>query len=317
MTDIRKILARPWLAALVAGLGLARLSAPAPAQGQQARDDLLVAVDWLADHLDDPELVLLHVGREDEYGQGHIPGARFVGQDDLAAPEDHEGMTGLNLQMPEPAALESVLEGLGISDDSRIVVYYGDDWVSSSTRILLTLDWIGLGDRVSLLDGGMQLWKARGHEVTGDPPPPARRGSLTPRVRRELIVSAEWVRDRLDDDAFRVIDARAPVHYDGIQATNLHREPVRKGHIPGAVNVPFNQLWNDELRLRPPDELTRIFEEAGLRPGQTVVGYCHLGQYATAMLFGARTLGYDVRLYDGSFQEWGSREELPVAGPGG
>jgi thiosulfate/3-mercaptopyruvate sulfurtransferase len=310
MTDrtIASIRTGPLLVLLVTGLVAWPVATPA----QQARDDLLVTVDWLADHLDDGGLVLLHVGQED-----HIPGARFVHQDQLAAPEDHEGMTGLNLQMPDPASLESVLEGLGISDDSRIVVYYGDDWVSSSTRILLTLDWIGLGGQIALLDGGMGLWKARGHEVTAEPPPPARQGSLTPRVRESLIVSAEWVRDHLDDDAYRVVDARAPVHYDGIQATNLHREPVRKGHIPGAVNVPFNQLWDDSLRLRPADELTRIFEDAGLRAGQTVVGYCHLGQYATAMIFGARTLGYDVRLYDGSFQEWGSREELPIEGPEG
>jgi thiosulfate/3-mercaptopyruvate sulfurtransferase len=314
MTDRTQALVRPLL---VLAFGGGWLCTPVAAPAQQARTELLVTVDWLADRLDDPNLVLLHVGQEEQYEQEHIPGARFVHQNELAAPEDHEGMTGLNLQMPDPTALESVLEGLGIGDDSKIVVYYGDNWVSSSTRILLTLDWIGLGDRVSLLDGGMGLWKAGGHQVTAEPPPAARRGSLAPRVREDLVVSAEWVRDHLDDEAYRVIDARAPVHYDGIQATNLHREPVRKGHIPGAANVPFNQLWDDSLRLRPADELVRIFQDAGLRPGQTVVGYCHLGQYATAMLFGARTLGYDVRLYDGSFQEWGSREELPIEGPEG
>lgn len=306
----------PRLAALATALAMMAMVPASTAAQQQTRADLLVTADWLAEHLTDSELVLLHVGQQAEYEAEHIPGARYISLSEIAAPEDHDAGTGLSLQMPEPEALAGTLEGLGIRDDSRIVVYYGTDWVSPATRVLLTLDWIGLGARASLLDGGMQRWKAAGHPVTAEKPAPGR-GAVTPRVRDDLIVNAEWVRERLDDPAFRIVDARAPVHYDGIQPTYLHREPVRKGRIPGAVSVPFNQLWDDELRLKPEPELRAIFEAAGVEPGQTVVGYCHLGQFATAMLLGARTLGYDVRLYDGSFQEWGSREELPVEGPEG
>lgn len=308
---------RPWTCSLLLATALALTAVmAAPGAAQQTRNDLIVSVDWLAEHIDDENLVLLHVGQEEDYAAEHIRGARYVNLDDISAPEDHEGGTGLSLQMPEPQTLARTLEALGIGDDSRVVVYPGTDWVTASTRVLLTLDWIGLGSRSSLLDGGMQRWKDAGHGVTAEVSTPEPE-SLTPRVREDLIVSAEWVRDHLEDDRFRIIDARAPVHYDGIQPTYLHREPVRKGHIPGAANVPFNELWNDALLLKPEAELRAIFEAAGLRPGQTVVGYCHLGQYATAMLLGARTLGYDVRLYDGSFQEWGSREDLPVEGPEG
>ncbi|MFW5946859.1 MAG: sulfurtransferase [Gemmatimonadota bacterium] len=287
-----------------------------PAAAQQARDDLLVSVDWLADRMNDPDLVLLHVGREEDYAAEHIPGARYVNLDHISAPEDHEAGIGLSLEMPEPEVLARFLEGLGISDDSRIVVYPATDWVSASTRVLLTLDWIGLGDRASLLDGGMLRWKEAGHPVTADVVAPAP-GQVTPRVRDGLIVTADWVNQHRADPAYAIVDARSPSYFDGLQATNLHRQPVRKGHIPGAVNIPFNELWADDLTLKPEAELRAIFEDAGVRPGQTVVGYCHLGQFATAMLLGARTLGYDVRLYDGSFQEWGSRERLPVEGPDG
>lgn len=288
----------------------------APALAQQTRSDLVVSVDWLAERVDDPNLVLLHVGQEEEFAAEHIRGAQYIRLDDISAPEDHDAGTGLSLEMPEPRRLVEVLEALGIGDGSRVIVYPGTDWVSASARVLLTLDWIGLGSRSSLLDGGMQRWKDAGHPVTAEVSTPAP-GSLTPGVRPDLIVTAEWVHDRLDDDGYRIIDARAPVHYDGIQPTYLHREPVRRGHIPGAANVPFNELWDDALLLKPEPELRAIFEAAGVRPGQTVVGYCHLGQFATAMLLGARTLGYDVRLYDGSFQDWGSRDDLPVDGPGG
>lgn len=305
----------PWTCTLLA-MGLASALSTLPAAAQLARSDLVVSVDWLAQHIDDPNLVLLHVGQEEDFAAEHIRGAQYVGLDDISAPEDHEAGTGLSLQMPDPQALAKTLEGLGISDDSRVIVYPGTDWVSASARVLLTLDWIGLGSSASLLDGGMQRWKDAGHPVTAEVSTPAR-GSLTPRLRQDLIVDAAWVHDRLEDDRYRIIDARAPVHYDGIQPTYLHRQPVRKGHIPGAANVPFNELWDDQLLLKPEAELRAIFEAAGVRSGQTVVGYCHLGQFATAMLLGARTLGYDVRLYDGSFQEWGSQDELPVDGPDG
>jgi thiosulfate/3-mercaptopyruvate sulfurtransferase len=276
-----------------------------------------VSPDWLDQHLGNPNLILLHVGREEEYAAEHIPGALFVHIDSLSAPEDHEAGTGLSLQMPEPTVLARALEGLGIDDDSRIVVYWGNDWVTPATRVILTLDWIGLGERSSILDGGMQLWKAEGHSTTAQVTPVPPRGTITPRVRNDLIVTAEWVRDHLDADGYRIIDARAPVHYDGIQPTYLHREPVRKGHIPGAANLPYNQIVDDQLRIRPNEELAALFQAAGVEAGDTVVGYCHLGQFATLMLFGARTLGFPVKLYDGSFQEWGSREDLPVEGPGG
>lgn len=303
-------------AALLATALLAGLALAPPAAAQQPRADVVVSVDWLAEHRDDPDLVLLHVGPEDAYAAEHIPGAHYVSLEAISVPEDHEAGAGLSLQMPAPETLAGTLEGWGIRDDSRIVVYPATDWVSAATRVLMTLDWIGLGDRASLLDGGMQRWKAAGHPVTDEVTRPAR-GSVTPRVRDDLIVTAEWVFEHLEDDAVRIVDARAPVHYDGIQPTYLHRQPVRKGHIPGAVNIPFNTLWDDQLRLKSEAELRAIFTEAGVEPGRTVVGYCHLGQFATAMLLGARALGYDVRLYDGSFQEWGSRDELPVANPSG
>ena len=310
MTTIRRSAAA---AAPLAALLMAVALPPADASAQGSP---LVTVEWLAANIDDPDLVLLHVGQEEDYAAEHIPGAVHVSLTDLSAPEDHDAGLGLSLEMPEPEALAATLEALGISDGSRVVVYYGTNWVSPSTRVLLTLDWIGLGDRAHLLDGGMPAWAAAGHAVTDATPTP-RRGSLTPRVREGLIVTAGWVDARRTDPRYAVVDARAPVHYDGVQATSLHREPVRKGRIPGAVNIPYNQLWDDDLMLKPVEEVRAIFEEAGVRPGQTVVGYCHLGQFATAMLLGARILGYDVVLYDGSFQEWGSREEFPVEAPDG
>jgi thiosulfate/3-mercaptopyruvate sulfurtransferase len=298
------------------GVVLALAVAAGAGTAQSPRDRLITDIDWLAAHLDDPNLVLLHVGDEEGYAAAHIPGARHITLSEISAPENHEAGEGLSLQLPEPAALERTLEGLGVGDDSRVVVYWGEDWVTPSARVVFTLDWIGLGDRTSILAGGMPAWTAAGHPVTDAPPGPPRAVDLTPRPRPDLVVDADWVEAHLDADGYRIIDARAPVHYDGIQPTYLHRQPVRKGHIPGAANIPMSSFVDDSLQLRPAAELRQLFADAGVEPGDTIVGYCHLGQFATLLLFSARTLGYPVKLYDGSFQDWGSQENRPVELPG-
>jgi thiosulfate/3-mercaptopyruvate sulfurtransferase len=289
--------------ALLAVLTTSAAVADAPAQSP--RDRLLVQPSWLAAHLDDPNLVLLHVGEADVYARAHIPGARFVRLHDLSTPHrDGERM----LQMLPPEQLRERLQALGISNDSRIVVYYNDDHVSPATRIVFTLAYAGLGDRTSLLDGGMDGWKAAGQRVT-DVVPPARRGTLAAlRPQSDLIVDAEWVRRNASAPRVALVDGRAAVFYDGVQAGS----GGRAGHIPGARSIPFTEIVDESLRVKSPAELAALFQRAGVRPGDTVVGYCHIGQQATAVLFAARTLGYDVKLYDGSFEDWDARTDLPV-----
>jgi thiosulfate/3-mercaptopyruvate sulfurtransferase len=126
------------------------------AAAQSPRDQLLVTPAWLAAHIKDPNLVLLHVGDRAEYGLRHIPGARFVALSDLSISGGDAG--GLNLQMPTPGSLRDRLVALGVSDTSRVVVYYATSQITQATRIVLTLDYAGLGDKSSLLDGGMGAW---------------------------------------------------------------------------------------------------------------------------------------------------------------
>jgi thiosulfate/3-mercaptopyruvate sulfurtransferase len=190
-------------------------------------------------------------------------------------------------------------------------VYYGKDWVSPSTRIIFTLDYAGL-DNVSLLDGGMGAWVKDGHEVT-TVVPSARTGTLPPLNVRPVVVDAEFVRSHTTAPGFDVIDGRAAVFYDGVQEGGP-RDHRAKGHIAGAHSVPFESVFSDDLKLKSPDELTALFAKAGVKPGDTVIGYCHIGQQATAMLFAARTLGHPVLLYDGSFEDW-ARRGYPVENP--
>jgi Rhodanese-related sulfurtransferase len=285
------------------------VAAAGTAQAQRnPRAELTVSPAWLAQHLHDPDLVLLHVGDRGEYDKAHIAGARYVGQRDVSVSSmDHE--KGLMLELPTPDSLRTQLAALGISDRSRVVVYYGNDWVSPATRILFTLDHAGFGERSALLDGGMNAWKDAGLPVTAEVPP-ARVGQLSPLKVKPVVVSIDYVARRLGSPSLHLIDGRAAVFYDGIEEGNN-----RKGHVPGARNIPFTEVTDDKLRLKSAAELTKLFSDAGVGPKDTVVAYCHIGQQATAVLFAARTLGHPVLLFDGSFQEWGRRTDLPVENP--
>ena len=186
------------------------------------------------------------------------------------------------------------LEALGISNDSRVVVYFADDWASPATRVVFTLDAAGLGARAALLDGGMPAWLRAGHPVS-EVVPPARTGKLAKLVMRPLVVDAPTVLSRLGKPGFAVVDARDTAFYDGTQTGGMHGRPHRTGHIAGAVSIPYDSVFDDQLVLRAPDDLAARFTRAGVKPGDTVIGYCHIGQQATAMLFAARLLGHPAR----------------------
>lgn len=270
-----------------------------------ARAALLVTPRWVQEHLKDPKLVLLHVGTKPEYDEKHLPGALFVQLQDIAAPRDTSA-NARALELPSVEELRKGLERFGISDDSRIIVYYGNDWVSPSTRVVLTLEYAGLGTATSVLDGGMPAWTAEGFATTKDVPSP-RSGKLSALRTKPVTVTGEWVRDNATKPGYALIDARSASFYDGVQeggTQTIHR----KGHIPGAHSIPFDFVWTDKNQLKSQAELSDIFAKAGVKPGDTVVGYCHVGQQATAMLFAARALGHKVLLYDGSFEDWAIRD---------
>lgn len=309
------VMARTRAAALFA-LALTLATA---AQAASDRDRLVVSSDWLAAHLHDPGLVLLHVGDRAEYDAAHLPGARFVALRDVSAvPAAPDDPAALRLEMLPAEELRRRLEALGIADDSRIVVYFGKDWVSPATRLLFTLDYAGLGANAALLDGGQPAWVRDGRAVTTAAVAPAA-GRLSPLRPRDAIVDAKFVREHRGSPGFAVVDARDADYWSGVETGGSPEHPHRTGHIAAARSVPFDSTTTDDLHLRPAKELEALFSAAGVAPGDTIIAYCHIGQQATAVLFAARTLGREVRLYDGSFEEWSRlpAAEYPVEKPAG
>jgi thiosulfate/3-mercaptopyruvate sulfurtransferase len=278
-----------------------------PAAAAAQREQMLVGSNWLAAHLRDRNLVLLHVGDSAEYREKHIPGARFVRLQDVSVSDYSD--TGLVLEMPAAESLRGRLAALGISDNSRVVVYYGKDWVSPAARVVFTLDYAGLGARASLLDGGMPAWVRDGHAVTADVPA-ARSGKLSALRIKPIVVTAAYVKHHIGARGVSIVDGRDASFYDGVPHDMRGGQPQRLGHIAGAKSVPFTEIAYDNLMLKSPGDLAALFAKAGVQPGDTVIGYCHIGQQATAMLFAARSLGHPVLLFDGSFQEW---SRLPAA----
>jgi len=289
---------------LFAAFSVAVFTTPALAQSTPS---LLVTPAQLNAELRDPRLVLLYVGPKEDYDAGHIAGARFVDQRDVAQ-ERREG--ALSLELPDEADLRQRLEKLGISDNSKVVVVFGADWMSPSTRVVWTLQTAGLGSQTRLLDGGTRAWKRAGLPLTTAVPAAATPGHLTLAADRSIVVDYRWVQARGKSPGIRLIDGRAPMFYEG-PGMEMQGRRHEAGHISGAKNLPFNSLGDDSLLFLPVDELRRRFAAVGVQPGDTVAAYCHIGQQATVVLFSARLLGHPIRLYDGSMNDWETRK-LPL-----
>lgn len=293
------ILARATVLLFVAALAACvegRAALPARGAGTAAAS-MLVSVDWLASHVSDPDVVILHVlgrGADDgEYRRGHIAGARPLTYSSITVDDDDN--------LPPVERLEEVMRSVGVSNDSRVVLY-GRDPISTA-RAWVTLDYLGFGGRASVLDGGLAAWTTAGRPVTADTPRYAR-GRFTARPQRHRIVDGEWVRSRLNGNAIALVDTRSEEEYnstgDGMHAA---------GHLPGARLLLWRTLLEsrDNPTLRDSTELLRLFEAAGAARGDTVVTYCMVGYRASLTYFVARMLGYETRLYDGSWHDWSAR----------
>lgn len=282
------------LARHVAVAALLLCTAISYSQQPKGRPDLLVSTQWLAAHLNDPKLVIIHIGNPDAYKNEHIPGARLADRN----------FVDKGTELPPIDKLKGVLEGMGISDDSRVVVYT-PDWGPQATRLIFTLNYVGF-DNAALLDGGFDKWLEEKRPTSPEVPPPAK-GTLTVHTHPEIVATLEDVKQ---------VTTGATPNTLILDARPLRR--YRQGHLPGAV--PF--FWENNLKeaealsqvLKSPDELRRMYVAAGARPGTKLVSYCEVGWQASYAYFIGRYLGYDARMYDGSYDEWSTQKQPSIRG---
>jgi len=293
--------------AVTAGLAVVTVlgaAAIARVQAAPARDSMVVTTEWVAQHLKDADLVLLHVGEKQDYDAAHLPGAQFLPREAFGI---RDAESNLTLQLPPLPALVERLGALGVSDTTRVVLYFGTDWVTPTARAYVTFDYLGLGDRTSIMDGGLPAWRAEHRPVTADVVPP-RAGRFTPRPRADIVADLSYVQSHLREPGTVVVDSRTPEFFAGEKPGSM----PRAGRIPGARNIPFSSLVADDNKLKDAASLRAIFAEQGAVEGKSLITYCHIGQQASLGYFVAKYLGFPVRLYDGSFEEWSRHAELPV-----
>jgi len=272
--------------------------------------DPLVTTDWLAVRLGDPgvrvvDATLPLVGQaghgRDSYVAGHIPGAVFFDINAIADPD-----TDLPHMLPSPAAFAEAAGGLGLSRDATIVVYDAHG-IYSAPRVWWTLRTMGY-EQVFVLDGGLRKWRAEGRPVETEAQAPAP-VAVAPAFLPELVFDLTRVTEALGYNKAEVVDARSAGRFRG--ETPEPRASLRSGHMPGALNLPFDQIVNADGTLKSADELKAAFAHVDLtRP---IVTTCGSGVTASVLALALARLGrFDVAVYDGSWTEWGGRTDTAV-----
>lgn len=277
----------------------------------------LVDCRWLSERLGtegivvvDASFYLPNQGRnaKAEYLSTHIPGASFFDIDEIA-----DRSSGLPHMLPSPEQFSRAVGAMGVDNDTWVIAYDHNAFMASA-RAWWTFRTFG-HDRVSVLDGGLARWLQEGYPA--DAATPDRRArEFKADFRPELVRDIDRMRALLDRRDVRVLDARSPGRYAGIEPEP--RAGVRSGHMPGARNLSYRNLVDETThRLKSPETLAELYRLAGVTPGQPVVTTCGTGVTAAILALGLYILGDEtVAVYDGSWTEWGGRTDTPaILGP--
>ena len=283
----------------------------------QAPQDSLVSTDWLADHLQAPDVrvvdATLSLPNEDwdaraRFEESHIPGAVFFDIDEIA-----DSGSGLPHMLPPAEKFSSRVRRLGLGDGTRIVVY-DQQGLRSAARVWWSFRVFGHDD-VAVLDGGLPKWRAEGRALEDGPARPAER-HFSARMNTLMVRDKEQILANIASQREQLLDARSRGRFQG---TETEIWPGRRGgHVPGSLNLPFNELLTEDGVLQPPEALRSRFEAAGIDMTRPVITTCGSGITAAVLALGLHLAGHkEVAVYDGSWAEWGQPGDTPVeVGPG-
>ncbi len=289
-------------------LFLAAFLMMAPSTVKAQTTTILIDSDELKEKMKNKNLLIFQVGNEKKYKKEHIPGAVLLNPSEFTYDDDVKVF-----DLPSVENLKNLLESKGVSSASEVVIYAGD-YIPTMTRFYFTLNYLGLGDKTYILDGGLAAWKAAGGVVTNKIPTP-RKAVFNVQPNKILVADKAYVQSVIDHKTTMIIDCRASVYYQGIDVNMMHGG--RKGHIKSAKTIPYTSLWEESggiSKFKSLKDITAIFKAQGLKKDQDIVLYCHIGLQLTVVYTAARMLGYEnIKVYDASFHEWGADASLPVS----
>jgi len=273
----------------------------------------LVSTEWLSQHMSAPDIRIVDAswympaeGRNPkaEFEKCHIPGAVFFDIDEIADTDNP-----LPHMIPSPEKFSSRMRKLGLGDGNRIVVYDGSG-IRSAARAWWMIRLFGHND-VAILDGGLPKWQEEERPISDFPDRPGEK-HFTSRVNSLMVRDKEQVRRNIETAKEQVLDARSSGRFEGREAEP--REGLRSGRIPSSLNLPFNELLNDNGTLVSADRLVTLFDEAGIDRSKPVITSCGSGITACVLAFGLHMIGHrQVAVYDGSWTEWGLDKDMPLS----
>ena len=284
---------------LVAAFWVALLSCQDQGRDPAPNSHLLVGARWLESRLQREGVRVVDLRPLEEYNLAHVPGAVQLDLSLVRAT-----ISGIRGQVAPPEVVEGLLSERGIDAKTTTVIYDASTGIDAS-RLLWTMQYYGHLD-VRVLNGGWGAWQRAGMTASTETPPVTPKRFVA-KPRAELIADAAWVLNHLEDDGITFVDARSFEEYTGEDARSK-----RGGHIPGAISVDWRTTLNPDGSIQDIDSLRAIYRAAGLELGQEVVSYCHTGHRAAHDYLTLRALGYEVRVHDGSWEEWGNRDDTPV-----
>jgi thiosulfate/3-mercaptopyruvate sulfurtransferase len=269
--------------------------------GAYAHPEQLVETDWVAAHANDADVRVVDM-RQNGYAAGHVPGAVYLSP--VAIRDANSPPTFL----PTPEAFESMMASLGIADATRVVVYDERGGIYAA-RLWWILNYYG-HPNVALMNGGWIKWTAE-HRAASTDAAAARSAKFTAKPQPKWLATASDVVGAINKPGVKIIDARTAAEIEGKDLRNIKRG----GFVPSSIPVYWEDLLDPQTKtFRPADELEKIYEERGIVPNQEVIAYCQVGMRASVDLFALHLVGYDkLRNYYGAWEEWGNREDLPLA----
>ena len=278
-----------------------------------ARPDALVSTEWLADHLEAPDIRIVDGSfylpaqkrnPRAEYESQHIPGAVFFDIDEIA-----DTTSSLPHMLPSPEKFSARVRKLGLGDGNKIVIYDTTP-MTGAARVWWMFRAMGHKD-VAILDGGLPKWMAEGRPVTDDPPLPRNR-HFTARLDNTLVRSLDDVTELIQSKREQIVDARAAARFRG--EAPEPRAGLRGGHMPGAFNLPYNELIDPRTgTMLPSEQIANRIAGSGIDPTKKATASCGSGVTACVVALGLYLIGAPhAAVYDGSWTEWGGRDDTPI-----